>query len=198
MPIPIPTPAPQSLASLAASGAGLAVQFAWLGDRYQHVVLLQRPDGSTRPLLASVEGNAADDWPESPPLQSLSIERLAEGRTAALLVGMAGRSHWSASIEARGDGGELVFDLACRHRANLAQLGSRYRWLLPAQERTTIAIAACPGCITDNGEVLTIAPIAASNTAASNTVASNAAAKHPVATTRWQFTLRSSRPRAVQ
>ena len=54
----------------------------------------------SRPLLESIEGTATDDWPPSPPLQSLSIETLPDGRRVALLVGMAGRSHWSASIEA--------------------------------------------------------------------------------------------------
>jgi hypothetical protein len=165
-----------ALQSLAADGASLCVEFAWRNDRYQHVIGLQQPDGAMRPLLESVEGGPADAWPPSAPLQSLTIEPLAGDRRAAFLVGMAGRSHWSASIEAR-SGGALVFDLACRHGASLGNLGSRYRWLLPTAERPAIVISVEAGQITEVGDELTIAP---------------AADNHTAATARWRFTLRSS------
>jgi hypothetical protein len=157
----MPTPARQTLT---AADSGLYVEFAWRGDRYQHVIAIRQADGTRRPLLESVEGSEADDWPPSPPLQSLTIEELANGRTAALLVGMAGRSHWSASIEATPGGGELVFDLACRHSGNCDQLSSRYRWLIPADQQALMTIAASPGRVTDDGEVLTISPASDSNT----------------------------------
>ena len=38
----------------------------------------RRPPAKVRPLLESIEGTPADDWPPSPPLQSLSIETLPE------------------------------------------------------------------------------------------------------------------------
>ena len=76
-------------------------------------------------MLESVEGSASDDWPASPPLQNLSIEELAPGRRAALLVGMAGRSHWSASIEPVPGQAALLFDVACRTSDSDVSLGSR-------------------------------------------------------------------------
>src|SRR5437773_7625601 len=114
------------------SGASLRVEFTWRGDRYGHVISLMNATGQTMLLFESIEGAHDDDWPPSPPLQSLSIEKLADGRSAALLVGMAGRSHWSASIETTVGALVLVFDVACRHSQAPKWLGSRYRRLSPA------------------------------------------------------------------
>src|SRR6187401_2284712 len=75
--------------------AGLRVEFLWCGDRFAHVVSLADPDGEAIPLWRSEEGEAIP----CPPLQDLSIETLPDGRRVALLVGKAGRGHWSASIE---------------------------------------------------------------------------------------------------
>lgn len=112
------------------AGAVLGVRFVRLSDRYQHVVFVRSTGeeaGETSvDLLRSVEGTPAEAWPVSPPLQSLSIETLAEGRRAALLVGMAGRGHWSASIEADAPSGALVFDIACRSSAKPERLQSQY------------------------------------------------------------------------
>ena len=86
------------------------------------------PSGAIVPLLESVEGTPSDDWPASPPLQSLQRRRSCRTAAAALLVGMAGRSHWSASVEAGPRPAALVFDIACRHTQRpSAWLGSRYR-----------------------------------------------------------------------
>jgi hypothetical protein len=104
----------------------LRVEFVWERDRYRHLIALAHRDGSAEPCLESVEGNADDAWPASPPLQSLSIETLADGRRVALLVGMAGGSHWSASIEPAIDSASLVFDIACRTAGEAAALGSQY------------------------------------------------------------------------
>src|SRR5512145_957858 len=90
----------------------LRVVFRWRGDRYGHTVK-RRIDGVWRPLLESIEGTADDDWPLSPALQSLHIERRPNG-PVALLVGQAGSSHWSASVEADQNCSALIFDLACR------------------------------------------------------------------------------------
>lgn len=116
-------------------GHKLRVEFFKSGDRYAHrlvAVLLDDGGGETVVALAeSVEGASDDPWPPSPPLQSLSIEELTLDRTAALLVGMAGRSHWSASVEAefppRPFVGALRFQLACRISSVPDRLGSTYR-----------------------------------------------------------------------
>jgi hypothetical protein len=119
-------------------GSVLRVEFVWLGDRFGHRISAVNAHGELTLLLESIEGSGTDDWPPSPPLQSLHIEPLPNGRRAALLVGMAGRSHWSASIEAAQESAEILFDLACRHSASSKQLGSRYRAAPNAAQRLAI------------------------------------------------------------
>jgi hypothetical protein len=105
----------------------LRVEFLWHVDRYRHVISAVDSTGLATPLLESVEGSLADDWPPSPPLQSLHLETRPDGSRVALLVGMAGKSHWSASIGAGASAIGLVFDLACRAAIASVQIGSRYR-----------------------------------------------------------------------
>jgi len=98
---------------------GLRVVFIRQGDRYAHrIEVFDAADW--RPAWESLEGTADDVWPPSPPLQQLHVERRAEG-PVALLVGMAGRTHWSAAVEvvrdlAGGPGSRqaIRFDMAAR------------------------------------------------------------------------------------
>ncbi|MGH7136322.1 MAG: hypothetical protein ACREHD_11320, partial [Pirellulales bacterium] len=64
------------------------VEFAREADRYRHVVVVRTGD-SWRPVLASTEGSADDEWPPSPPLQELHVEPRTPGNEVALLVGRA-------------------------------------------------------------------------------------------------------------
>jgi hypothetical protein len=107
--------------------AGLRVRFCWRGDRYAHEIWL--PDGADWiRALSSVEGSPEEDWPASPPLQSLVIDRREDGRTVALLVGMAGNSHWSASAQIDPQLPGVRFDVACRVRDwQAGPLGSAYQ-----------------------------------------------------------------------
>ena len=75
----------------------------WFSDRNQPVTWLQ-----------SIEGTADQNWPPSPPLQELNQLELEQG-DSVLGVGMAGRSHWSASysVEKMADGSCIKADLAC-------------------------------------------------------------------------------------
>jgi hypothetical protein len=85
-------------------------------------------NGATwRAVLESLEGTPDEAWPSSPPFQSATYEQKPEG-PVILLVGMAGKSHWSASVELEGSDGQIRFDVACRamHPPKEA-LGSRYR-----------------------------------------------------------------------
>lgn len=112
-------------------GELLQVAFERKHDRFHHTVTTQLPSGAVT-LLTSQEGRGQEFWPASPALQQLSIVELGEGRRAALLIGMAGRSHWSLSVVAEANGRELLFDAACRVQQAPSQLGSSYRVLVPA------------------------------------------------------------------
>ena len=102
----------------------LSVRFAWQGDRFGHELGVIASE-TFLPIARSMEGTPEDDWPESPALQSLDLNSGPAPNSLALLVGMAGKSHWSASVEVHGE--ELRFDVACRlHRQDLGLLGSAY------------------------------------------------------------------------
>jgi hypothetical protein len=102
-------PAPPSRTLL---GGGFRVDLCRLADRYAHVVLVES-SGEYVPLVQSVEGTAKEEWPPSPPLQEMLVQPHARGGETALLVGMAGGSHWSAGIELP-NSGPLAIDVACR------------------------------------------------------------------------------------
>ena len=104
----------------------LLVEFTDAGDRQGHAVFAV--DGSERVcLLTSVEGSGEEPWPASPPLQDLHIESRGDERCVALLVGRAGGSHWSMSVEADPLAEWLTFDIACRLRTMPQWLGSTYQ-----------------------------------------------------------------------
>ncbi len=116
-------------------GRGLQVGFHRCGDRFVHTIAAVE---GTRllPLLASVEGTDADDWPESPPLQEVHVEQQEETGQVILAVGRSGRSHWSLSVHAEPASEStapevvragLLFDVAVRLKSEPQQLGSLYR-----------------------------------------------------------------------
>jgi hypothetical protein len=153
-------------------GSKLVVEFGRCDDRLGHVVSLVGREGRKLALLESVEGTPHDDWPASPPLQELSIETLSDGRRVAFLVGRAGGSHWSASVEALADRDGLAFDVACRHGANAGWLGSRYRLL--AELSTSVAVEG-EVVVTAEGQVMSVRPREPSAAAG---------------TTRWRYLVR--------
>ncbi|HEX4130077.1 MAG TPA: hypothetical protein VHZ24_08540 [Pirellulales bacterium] len=93
------------------AAGSLRVRFTHAGDRYAHVVEVSDGD-DWNAALVSIEGSGDEAWPASPPLQQLAVET-RDGRPVAMLLGLAGASHWSVSIEAQSDGA-LSFDVACR------------------------------------------------------------------------------------
>lgn len=107
-------------------GAGWRIVFVRSGDRIEHRVCLADGD-HYEPQIASVEGSADEPWPASPPLQQVHFQPCPDGRQAALLVGMAGRSHWSAAVEVSADGRQAAFEVACRAASPPDWLGSSYR-----------------------------------------------------------------------
>lgn len=117
----------------AADGGRLGLRFVRRGDRlHQSIEWLAAADSQSTVsagqsagvdrsttrfapcLLESLEGQSGDIWPASPPMQQLLIESRAEAGHVALLVGMAGRSHWSLSVEPLADRVGFRFDAACR------------------------------------------------------------------------------------
>src|SRR5690606_18911062 len=97
------------------------------GDRIAHRVdVLDRREFV--PVLASLEGRPHDIWPSSPALQTVHLETRPGGEVA-LLVGMAGTSHFSASIETDRAAGQVAFDIACRTASQPHWLGTTYRWM---------------------------------------------------------------------
>jgi hypothetical protein len=109
----------------AIEGGGFKVSFWRLADRYAHRI--EWALGGAGYALESLEGTSDEDWPSSPPLQELHFERREPGIQLALLVGRAGVSHWSASIELDPAAATLTFDVACRVRSAPERLGSSYR-----------------------------------------------------------------------
>jgi hypothetical protein len=110
-------------ASLATPDGQLRVEFRWHSDRFvQKLFALGDEVGS------SVEGDALDPWPPSPPVQQISLEEVA-GSTVILGLGAAGRCHWSISVEVdrREDSQAILFDLACRCSDHPGFLGNTYR-----------------------------------------------------------------------
>ena len=107
----------------------LALRFAWREDRYGHEISwTPRPSDDPQVVLTSIEDRPDEHWPASPPFQSLDVQGATGKRPVVLLVGMAGKSHWSASVELDPPGERSRFDVACRvHPEAGSVLGSRYR-----------------------------------------------------------------------
>jgi hypothetical protein len=106
----------------------LRIEFQRHADRYAHQIICTAADGS-QVIWASQEGTSAETWPSSSPLQSLHVETRPDGSPTIMLVGMAGRSHWSMSVEAPTEQNQLLFDVACRVSEPPHWLGSTYKCL---------------------------------------------------------------------
>lgn len=127
------SPAPQIL-----THGLLRVAFTWEADRWEHAIeRIQEPAaiegmGSREPRPSAAATTAwrsvsGDDprWPASPVLVELTAVTAPEGLSLAGL-GLAGRSHFSASIGPDPEDAQaLRFDLACR-AAEPGWLGTTY------------------------------------------------------------------------
>jgi hypothetical protein len=114
------------LEAVGRDGRGLRITFRWDEDRFGHEISCLAGAAATVCLTAEL-GRDQDPWPASPALQQLSVEELQPGRPSALLVGMAGQSHWSQCVDAEPATTSLTFDVACRVQREPQWLGSRYR-----------------------------------------------------------------------
>ena len=161
-------------------------------DRVSHRIQVLNSSSLVLADLQSVEGTSADEWPPSPPLQSYSLQEIRPGQSAAFLVGMSGKSHWSASIEPRPGEGEIFFDFACRVNATPNWLGTSYSVELPSPE-LSVDFELTPNGILVRPEV----------SAKGNHTIETVATTHPLrtgcheavptkfpATMRWQYRIR--------
>jgi hypothetical protein len=107
----------------------LSVEANRIGDRFDWRILWEPLSASALPLLQSVPSPIDTAWPPFPPLQELAQESHSD--TEVLLgVGMAGKSHWSVSVDRRQPPHQpaMVFDFACRLSGSPAFLGAC--WML--------------------------------------------------------------------
>jgi hypothetical protein len=111
-------------------GCRLSLSLLPEAGRYQQRLVV-RDGGQAREWLLSCEGDHDELWPASPPLQQHSLQSAGDGRRFVLLLGMAGNSHWSLSIEEQPAEAALLFDVACRLQRAPAWLGSCYASRLP-------------------------------------------------------------------
>jgi len=109
---------------------GAEVRFEWQGDRWAHAV---RFDGGPGGIEGwhSLEGphppGGDDRWPASPVFAKLHTHPIAGG-IAVMGLGLAGRSHFSASVGADPAApGAIRFDIAARIHEPPDRLGSTYR-----------------------------------------------------------------------
>ena len=111
-----------------------AAVFTWNGDRWSHRITTA--GGGEADGWTSLDGGLppADDprWPASPALVELSRVALPQsaggGGSALVGVGLAGRSHFSASIAPDPQVADAIrFEIACRLHEPPLWLGSTYR-----------------------------------------------------------------------
>ena len=181
------------LEAIDGQGFGLRASFHWHRDRFAHTVAAVAPD-RVLPLLASHEGTSDEVWPSSPPLQDLNVEARSGGHRLILLVGMAGTSHWSASVEADSPDRLIRFDVACRIKERPEVSGSAYRSMVPAQPQSdATASLALSGfhCL------VSIHPATASSDDGAVTITPEGVAIYPPSdedpppkTLRWKYSIR--------
>lgn len=118
MPSAVPRP------PLTLSVGGMTVRFGWRGDRWAHDVV--GTDGTRWQSIEETGGADDPRWPASPVLVELSVLDTPAG-PVILGVGLAGRSHFSASVGPDPSHPDrLRFDLACRVNEPPGWLGSTY------------------------------------------------------------------------
>ena len=119
--------------SITSRNGSLRINFVWSNDRFAHTIEWLCEAGNWEPLLSSVEGTPDDAWPPSPPFQEVEPHVGRSGLTCLLAVGLAGTSHWSASIEEILQEGQpdsecrIRFDVACRLKRSASTLESTYQ-----------------------------------------------------------------------
>jgi hypothetical protein len=139
-----PDSARSTLATPRFAGFELHADFRWQDDRYGHRIAAISDRQEIVLLVAQLGGDRAD-WPDSPPLQQLSWTEGSAGDPVALLVGMAGKSHWSLSAEVPSASSDLLFDVACRIQRPPLWLGNTYRTSCTLHQETPQSVRFAAG-----------------------------------------------------
>jgi len=92
-------------------------------------------------VMISCEGTPLDVWPSSSPFQQIVREEIGtEKKLVLLAVGMAGKTHWSGTIEGDGMTEAIAMDFAARVSATPDFLGSTYvvddAWKIETQSQS--------------------------------------------------------------
>ena len=113
----------------------IRVEFLWQNDRWQHLFRLDHKN-----YLQSVEGGKfltfneratgtmgiSENWPASPVITEVTSTK-AKGHQALVAIGLAGRSHFSASLTASTTQTDTILvEVACRISERPEWLGSTY------------------------------------------------------------------------
>ena len=184
------------LEAISEQGSGLRLTFSWIGDRFAQQVDYCGPE-ETIPLLTSVEGNDQAIWPPSPPLQQLTFEERPRG-PIALLIGMAGTSHWSVSVEADQARAQICFDVACRIGQPPRFLGSTYLSAQPVEAAQVAPICLAEGVVLESLPVCDeVADDAGAIEIADCQIKIAAASSEVAGTRRWKYRLGLAAPRQM-
>ncbi len=99
--------------------------FAWreTNGRFGHQICVRGSDDWIE-VISTIEDEGTDDWPSSPPIRQTDVHAAADA-PIWFGLGMAGRSHWSASIEPTERGIRIEF--ACRLSGRPGWIGVTYR-----------------------------------------------------------------------
>jgi hypothetical protein len=182
------------------SAGRLQLRFAFRNDRFAHEIWAADGD-DWRPVMSSVEGTPEQSWPPSAPLQTLHVEARSEG-PIALLVGMAGKCHWSASVELHAQRHQVRFELAARVRppgspwlGSTYQLAEGYRAVPVHGDRIELSASGGmhPGIAVQAAESGTLVEL--SNQDSVLIAAREILVADTAATIRWSYRLELSSPR---
>ncbi|MCY2973937.1 MAG: hypothetical protein NTW52_04625 [Planctomycetota bacterium] len=78
-------------------------------------------------IMTSCEGTPQDTWPASSPFQQIVREEIGtEKKLVLLAVGMAGKTHWSGTVEGDAMTEAIAMDFAARVNVTPDFLGSTY------------------------------------------------------------------------
>jgi hypothetical protein len=124
-------------------GRHLGLDFAHVGDRWHHCLMISRHPFGPRELFARPqEGDELRDSPSrvlSPVFQELQLQIDAEGRAQALVLGRSGPHHFSAAflLDEVDEKERLSVDVADRCREPVECLASTYVMLWGSGDLTT-------------------------------------------------------------